>query len=114
MHELSVTENILNIALDHAKKENATKVTDIYINIGQLSTIVDDSVQFYWDMIAKDTICEGAMLNFNRIPGKFNCLNCQKDYFLGSEPGPCPSCGSYKVRIIAGDEFQLDSIKIEK
>jgi len=114
MHELSITENILNIALDHAKKESARKVTDININIGQLSSIVDDSVQFYWDMIAKDSICEGARLNFNRIPGKFNCLDCQKDYLMGSEPGPCPSCGSYNIRVITGQEFQLDSINIEK
>jgi len=114
MHELSITENILNIALDHAKKENASKVTDINIHIGQLSSIVDDSVQFYWDIIAKDTICEGARLNFSRIPGKFICLDCQKDYLMGSEPGPCPSCKSYNVRIITGQEFQLDSINIEK
>jgi hydrogenase nickel incorporation protein HypA/HybF len=114
MHELSVTENILKIALEHAAKENARKVTDININIGQLSSIVDDSVQFYWDLIAKDTICESAVLHFNRIPGKFACVECKTEYLLGNEPGPCPSCGSYNVRVISGEEFQLDSINIEK
>ncbi len=68
MHELSVTENILKITLEYAEKEKATKVTDIYLNIGQLSSIVDDSVQFYWDLIAKDTICESAKFNLQPHP----------------------------------------------
>ncbi len=114
MHELSVTENILKTALNYADRENASVVTDINLNIGQLSTIVDDSIQFYWEMIAKDTICEKARLNFNRIPARMSCFSCQKEYNLGSEPGPCPVCGSYDVRVLSGDEFQLDSICIEK
>jgi hydrogenase nickel incorporation protein HypA/HybF len=114
MHELSVTENILKITLEYAEKEKATKVTDIYLNIGQLSSIVDDSVQFYWDLIAKDTICESAKLTFNRIPARMSCKSCQNEYNLGPEPGPCPVCGSHDVLVISGDEFQMDSINIEK
>jgi hydrogenase nickel incorporation protein HypA/HybF len=114
MHELSVTENILKIALEYADKEHASSVTDINIKIGQLSSIIDESVQFYWEIIAKDTICQNAVLNFNRIPARFECLDCSQDFFLGTEPGPCPACGSYNLKIIAGDEFQLDSIVIER
>lgn len=114
MHELSVTENILRIALEYANKENASAVTDINIKIGQLSSIVDDSVQFYWEIIAKDTICQHAKLNFERIPAKFTCLDCHQDFILGPEPGPCPACGSFHVRMFAGDEFQLESIAIER
>jgi hydrogenase nickel incorporation protein HypA/HybF len=114
MHELSVTENILNTSLEYAKREHAVKVTAINLNIGQLSSIIDDSVQFYWEMIAKETLCENARLNFNRIPAMLKCLDCQNDYSLGSEPGPCPACGSYNVKILSGDEFQLESIEIEK
>lgn len=114
MHELSVTENILKIALEHAETEHAVKVTDINLNIGQLSSIVDDSVQFYWELIAKDTICENARLNFNRIPARMSCRSCNNEYNLGSDPGPCPTCGSYDVLVISGDEFQMDSINIEK
>jgi hydrogenase nickel incorporation protein HypA/HybF len=44
MHELSVSESVLKIACDHAKKAHATAVTDIYLVIGRLSSIVDDSV----------------------------------------------------------------------
>jgi len=38
------------------KKANASKVTGINLVIGQLSSIVDDSIQFYWDTISEGTI----------------------------------------------------------
>jgi|GEM_PF-5568018 len=52
MHELSVTESVLEIACRHAGKAQAKRVTDIYLVIGRLSSIVDDSVQFYWNLIS--------------------------------------------------------------
>ncbi|MCJ7724498.1 MAG: hydrogenase maturation nickel metallochaperone HypA, partial [Anaerolineales bacterium] len=67
MHELSVTQSVLEIALRHARQNNARRITDLYLVIGELASIVDDSVQFYWDMISKDTIAEGARLHFKRL-----------------------------------------------
>lgn len=114
MHELSVTESILALALENAKKAQATKVTSINLVIGQLSSIVDDSVQFYWDTISEDTICQGAKLNFDRIPAVLKCQDCQNEYSIAQELTSCPVCGSYRSVIIHGEEFYLDSIEIEK
>jgi hydrogenase nickel incorporation protein HypA/HybF len=114
MHELSVTENILGIATKHAIQANATRVTDIHIVIGQLSSIVDDSVQFYWDIIGEGTVCAGAKLHFTRLPAKFSCQECGHEYGLEGKMRSCPQCGSYQIKIISGEEFYLDSIEIEK
>ena len=114
MHELSVTENILDIAVNHAKQADAVKVTDIYLVIGRLSSIVDDSVQFYWDMISENTICQGAKLHFERRPAKILCLNCNHQFALDSDLTPCPACDSMQLVIQSGQEFFLDSIEVEK
>jgi len=114
MHELAVTENILSIALKHAKQAQAVKVTDIYITIGQLSSVVDDSVQFHWDIMSEDTICSGAKLHFNRIPAEFFCTECQTKFNMDQVLAPCPNCGSIRVRIVAGEEFFLESIEVER
>jgi len=114
MHELSVTESVLEIACKHAEKAGAKKVTDIYLVIGQLSSIVDDSVEFYWQMITKDTLCENARLHFKRIPAELVCLECDHQYSLTQELTPCPNCGSARIRVLTGDEFDLESIEIQR
>ncbi|HQF61141.1 MAG TPA: hydrogenase maturation nickel metallochaperone HypA [Anaerolineaceae bacterium] len=114
MHELSVTESILNIASRHAEQAEAKRVTDIHIVVGKLSSIVDDSVQFYWDMISEGTICAGATLHFQRVPARLACLDCNAEFELSAELIPCPKCGSVRVKVLAGEEFWLDSIEITR
>ena len=114
MHELSVTESVLEIACRHAEKANAKKVTDIYLVIGKLSSIVDDSVQFYWDFISKGTLCEEATLHFKRLPAELICLDCNHQYTLEDELTPCPQCGSARIRVVSGDEFNLESIEVQR
>ena len=113
MHELPITQSILEIALRHAQQSGAKRVTDLYLLIGQLSYVVDDSVQFYWDMIAKDTIAEGATLHFQRVPAEFLCLDCNHRYPVDGENLACPDCGSTHVKVASGDEFRLESIDVE-
>jgi hydrogenase nickel incorporation protein HypA/HybF len=114
MHELSVTESVLEIACKHAEQAQATQVTDIYLVIGQLSSIVDDSVEFYWNIVAKDTLCENAQLHFKRLPAKLICLDCDHQYLLDADLMPCPNCGSPRIRVLSGDEFHLESIEIQR
>jgi hydrogenase nickel incorporation protein HypA/HybF len=114
MHELAVTESILDIAVKYAGQAEARRVTDLYLVIGRLSSIVDDSVQFYWDMLSENTLCAGSKLHFQRIPAELLCLECGNIYTLDSELSPCPACDSMKVKVTSGDQFFLDSIEIEK
>lgn len=113
MHELPVTENILEIALRHASQANARKITELNLVIGQLSSIIDDSIQFYWDIIAKDTIAEGARLNFQRIPIRMTCLECLKEFTPQDDDFTCPGCNSHQIKVTAGEEFYLESIQID-
>lgn len=114
MHELSVTEHILNIALKHASENHAVKVTDIYLTIGRLSSVIDDSVQFYWDIVSRDTLCQSAILHFNRIEARLLCRSCQHEFTLGGELTVCPRCQSPQLQVKSGEEFFLESIAIEK
>lgn len=113
MHELSVTESILDITLRHAEAAGAKRVTDLNIVVGQLASIVDDSVQFYWDMVSQGTPAEGATLHFRRVPAELECQECGRRYAPDGEELACPVCDSLRVKVTAGEEFFLDSIEIE-
>lgn len=114
MHELSITESLLSTASDYANRNNAKKVLVLNLVIGDLSGIIDESVQFYWDMITLGTICEASVLAFTKIPAKMLCRNCENEFEITDELIPCPKCNSMNLEIIAGKEFLLDSIEIQK
>lgn len=113
MHELPFVESILKITLEHAERAQAQRVLALDIVVGQMASIVDDSVQFYWDMLSQDTLAEGAELRFKRIPAVYHCWDCGHEYQLDGEHLACPQCGSARVQLVQGDEFRLESIDIE-
>ena len=90
------------------------RVSDIYVEIGQLSSYVDESVQFYWDIISKDTIAEGAKLHFKRVPLELECNDCSTRFKPQEVSYECPGCHSSKVRVVAGEVFQLMGLDVEK
>lgn len=114
MHELPITQSLLKIALEHAETAGATKINDLHLVIGQMSSLVDDSIQFYWDIIAKGTIAEGATLHFERVPATLRCFNCGGEFSLnGREDFRCPQCQSAQVQVVGGDDFRLESIEVD-
>jgi len=114
MHELPVTQSILEIALRHAEQANGSQITDIYLAIGQLSSFVDDSIQFYWDIISAGTIAVGATLHFKRTSAELICRACQQIFLMNGESFCCPHCESADVEIQGGDDFFVEAISIER
>ena len=114
MHELSVTESILKIAIRHAQERGAKRITALHLVIGQWSSIVDDSVKFYWDIISEGTIAKGATLHFQRIAAELACRDCGAMYRPSGEEFICPECSSSHVELKKGNEFRLESIEIEE
>ncbi|HEY5901610.1 MAG TPA: hydrogenase maturation nickel metallochaperone HypA [Anaerolineales bacterium] len=114
MHELAVTQSILKIVLKHAEQAGAQRVTDIHIVLGELSTSVDDSIQFYWDIIARETPAEGASLHFRRVPAELQCMTCFFKYRPEAGELVCPRCGSVGAKIIAGEESYVEAIDVEE
>jgi hydrogenase nickel incorporation protein HypA/HybF len=106
-----VTESLLEIALRHAKQAGAGRITDLYLVIGELSSVIDDSVQFYWDFVSEGTKAEGATLHFRRVPAEMACQACGERYDPKADL-TCPACGGSDVRIVAGQEFFLEAIEV--
>ena len=113
MHELGITQNILQIALEHAAKANAQKIRRINLVVGSLAGVVAESVQFYFDFLSKDTPAEGARLVFEKVPGRLRCQSCGREFAGEEGDWSCPGCRMPGPVIVSGREFYVESIEVE-
>lgn len=113
MHEYAVTQSIVDIAVREAEKAGASKILEIRLVIGDLSTIIDESVSMYFDIISKDTLAEGAKLIFKRLPARFACAVCGEEYDKPLSGFDCPVCGNTGRLTGDGREFYIESMEVD-
>ena len=113
MHELSATQTILDTVLKHARLAGAMKIRQVNLCLGELSDESDESILFYWGIVTRGTEAEGANLHFRRVPAEFQCPACSKKHHSEGKGLPCPDCGSAQVIMLAGEEFNIESIDID-
>lgn len=112
VHELPITQSVLEIALRHAQQAGAQRILRITMRVGELSGIVPDSIQFYFDFVSRETMAEGAKLVFNRLPGRFRCRDCNAEYEASRDDWLCPRCQGVQVDVLGGREFEVESIEV--
>jgi hydrogenase nickel incorporation protein HypA/HybF len=115
MHEMGIATQLLALVIHYAEQAGAKQVKRLNLVIGEFSSVVDESLQFYWEIIAKDSIAEHAELHFERIAGRLRCLDCGSCFGMSEYDGQgCPKCHSFNATIADGDQFRLESIEIEE
>lgn len=114
MHELSITQNILDIALEYAQRYGAQKILEIHLQIGEISDFEDEWLQRYFDFLSKDTIAAGAKVKIERIPAKGQCAQCLTVFLLDSTnwDNKCPVCGEKNWQIISGRELRVEALEV--
>jgi len=113
VHEVGITQSILEIAVDNAHQAGAKKITSLTIEIGGLSGVVADAVEFCFEAVSRGTMAEGATLNIIRIPGKGRCLDCGNETELDNYTFSCAHCESYQLERIQGEELRLTEVEID-
>jgi len=113
MHELSVTQSLLSLVLEHAGRAGAARVTRIDIRVGALTGLVDESIQFYFDFISRDTPAAGARLAFTHVAARLRCRACGVEFQPQERDWHCPECGAVAGEVVAGRELLVQSIEVE-
>jgi len=111
MHELAITQSMLNLVLERAGK--AKKVGKINLVIGAMTGVVSECVQFYFDFLSRETIAEGAALAIKTVSTQARCRGCDKLFELTEFDWTCPNCHSNNIEIVAGKELFVESIEVE-
>ena len=117
MHELPITEGILNIVLKHARMNHLRKIVAIHLRIGKLSDLEDEWIQRYFDYLSRDTIAAGAVLKIERTPVVLKCGACGESYEVDCRgPGSlaeahCPACGDKGGTLVSGREYYIKEME---
>jgi hydrogenase nickel incorporation protein HypA/HybF len=115
MHEMPATRGMLDLALEHMRKAGARRVTAIDVVVGDLTSIVDDSVQFYFDILSRNTPAAGASLRFRREAAEGACADCGHTFPVAPPlERLCPTCGSLALRVTGGRQFFVESIEVDE
>jgi hydrogenase nickel incorporation protein HypA/HybF len=108
VHELGVTQQIVELVLERA---GAARVTKVVVEIGKLSAVLPDAVRFCFDLCCEGTPLAGAALEIVEPPGRGRCRACGGEVLLERPFGRC-ACGSSDLDWISGEELRIRAMEV--
>ncbi len=111
MHELSLSSAIVNTVVKHA---DGRRVTVVELRVGKLRQVIPDTLEFYFEFVARGTVCEGARLEQEVIDARLRCAGCGHEWEIEIPAFRCPECAGAYVEIASGNEFEVEAIEIEE
>lgn len=114
MHELYLAESVLNIVQEYAAKQKFNKVNSILLSFGRLSCIEPKSLQFAFEVQARETLAKDTSLQFKILPPVIHCFSCGKDLEVNVFEGTCPECKGEEVLLVGGtEELQILEMDVD-
>ncbi len=111
--EFAAVQSILDRALLKARGSNAKHIGSVHLALGEISEFDQTSIQRHWDELSQGTSAERAQLHFRLIQAEAQCMACFAKYHPQNGKIHCPQCGSYGAKVLAGEEFYLESIELD-
>lgn len=112
MHEMSLAEGVRQIIEDAARAQNFSKVTVVWLEIGQLSGVEAEAMAFCFDVVVRGSLAEGARLEIVNTPGQGWCMECADSVPLQEVYGECPRCGGHQVQVTGGTEMRVKELEV--
>jgi len=115
LHELQVTERILEVALQHAAEHRVSRIVVIYLRVGELSHLEEDALQRYFGYLSRGTLAEDAKLEIEPAPIVLACDACSFSYQVSKAElnnAACPECGDSGWELVSGREYFVKNMGV--
>ena len=110
---MSIAMNLVDLAVETARQNNAVKINSMILELGSMSGVVREALEFCFESACKGTMADGAQLEIITIQGTAECENCGRQFKCDQFPSPCPKCGEYVFNIQGGKELKLKSVNVD-
>jgi hydrogenase nickel incorporation protein HypA/HybF len=113
MHELALSQNIIDVVCRQAAADGARRVRRVRIAIGALSPVQPNAIEFCFDAVSRGTLAEGAVLDIDRPPGRAHCQSCDRVVTISGYGERCPVCGGQRWVLVGGDDLRVLELEVE-
>lgn len=113
MHELTLSQSIVDLVVECAHKEGVRAVTRVVVEVGIAAGVEPDALRFCFDLVAANTLAKGAKLAIETIPLQARCRDCACKFQPARLVSCCPRCGAYAPQLLRGREFRVKSFDCE-
>jgi hydrogenase nickel incorporation protein HypA/HybF len=110
---MSLAQGLLDIVAETARREGATRVKTVWLELGRLSAVEPDAMTFCFGAITRGTVADGASLVIVPVEGRAWCMQCCVSVPLDARTEPCPTCGSYQLQVTDGAQMRVSELQIE-
>ena len=115
MHELSIAASIVEAVTESASAYPGARVKEVRLRVGALASVIEDSLQFCWELATEGSPVAGAKLVINMLPVILHCDACGMDSQIeGVQSFRCPRCGELAADLRQGRELEIESIELEE
>ena len=113
MHEMSIAQSILEIVEEYLKEYPGKRLKSVTVEVGELTAVVPESLDFCFTAITEETPYAGAKLVIKNIPLTGVCQECNHHFAIKDYNFTCPHCQSTQVKIQGGDELKVSELEVE-
>jgi hydrogenase nickel incorporation protein HypA/HybF len=113
MHEVSIMEEAVRVAVDTAKSSGSSRVRMLRLRMGTLSGAVPEAMRFAFDVVCRGTIAEGASLEIETVPAVCWCETCKAEFECEDFLNECPRCRNVSGDLRRGRELEIAAVELE-
>jgi hydrogenase nickel incorporation protein HypA/HybF len=112
MHEISIMQGTLDLALHTAQGSAATQIHSLRLRVGSMTGVVPEALQFAFEALSEGTLAAGARLDIEMVPASCWCADCQSEFDSTDWLQQCPKCHRTSAELRHGLELELASMEI--
>lgn len=112
MHEMSICMSMMNLIADQQKQAGFSRVKRVIVELGALSHVDPEALQFCFDAAARGTSAEGGTLEIREVAASAWCHDCLQTVQIAEYGGACPRCDGNKLILQGGDEMKLKELEV--
>jgi hydrogenase nickel incorporation protein HypA/HybF len=109
MHELALSQSLLDVVLKCARTERLRSISQVVLEVGTAAGVTASGLRSCFELVAEGTPAEAAELVVELVPVRVRCRTCALEHELAGRPTTCPSCGAGAPEIVAGREVRVRS-----